>query len=104
IAATEPKEFVVDLAAPVVVGGATVAIVSVGGSQLAPESTRSGLEVLTSHAGALRRAMDAGARSARLVNTDPMTGLGSKSWFVAEGAEAVYDCRLGQEAAALVIL
>jgi hypothetical protein len=38
------------LAAPVVVDDAAVAVVSIGGSALAPESTRECVELLTSHA------------------------------------------------------
>ncbi len=103
LAATEPADFMIDVAAPVVVGGSVVAIVSVGGSQLPHETTRAGVEILAAHASAVRRAVDAAARTMRLANTDPMTGLGSKSWFVAEGAEAVYGCRAAEESAALVV-
>jgi hypothetical protein len=48
--ATEPSAFRCELAAPVVVDDAAVAVVSIGGSALAPESTRECVELLTSHA------------------------------------------------------
>jgi diguanylate cyclase (GGDEF)-like protein len=102
-AATEPAQFAVDVAAPVVVGGSVAALVSVGGSMLPIDATRAGLELMTAHAAALLKSLEASSRVERLKNTDSMTGLGSKSWFVAEGAEALYASRTGGESAALIV-
>jgi diguanylate cyclase (GGDEF)-like protein len=103
LASTEPAGFVVDVASPIVVGGNVAAIVSVGGSTLPLDATRAGLELLIAHVAALLRAHDGAARVERLMNTDSMTGLGSKSWFVAEGAEALYASRSRDSGAALVV-
>jgi diguanylate cyclase (GGDEF)-like protein len=104
LAQTEPPDFSVDVAVPVVVSGAVAAIVSVGGTAVQLDAARGGLELLASHAASLLRALDAAARIERLKNTDEMTGLGSKSWLVAEGAEALYRCRSEDRPAALAVL
>lgn len=102
--ATEPAGFVVDAAAPVVVEGRVAMLVSVGGSAMPADVTMRALEVLARHASTALRAAETAARIARLRDTDAMTGLGSKGWFVAEGAETVYGCRLDERPVALVIV
>jgi diguanylate cyclase (GGDEF)-like protein len=104
LATSEPASFLVDVAAPVVVAGSVVAIVSVGGSTMPVDATRSGLELLAAHAAAVLRGLAASARIERLWSTDELTGLGSKSWFVAEGDEAIYRCRGARRNAALALL
>jgi diguanylate cyclase (GGDEF)-like protein len=104
LAQTEPADFLVEVAVPVVVNGQTAAILSVGGSTLSLDATRGGLELLAAHAASVLRALDAGARIERLKNTDELTGLGSKGWFVAEGSELVYRCRMENRPAAVAIL
>jgi len=104
IEATEPAGFVVDAAVPVVVEGRVAAVVSVGGSTMSADVTMRGLEVLARHASTALRAIEGAARLGRLRDTDPMTGLGSKGWFVAEGAETVYGCRLDERPVSLVII
>jgi diguanylate cyclase (GGDEF)-like protein len=104
LAQTEPPEFLVEVAVPVVVSGNVAAILSVGGSTIPLDATRGGLELLAAHAASLFRSLDAAARIERLKNTDEMTGLGSKGWFVAEGSEVIYRCRLEDRPAALCVL
>jgi diguanylate cyclase (GGDEF)-like protein len=104
VAATEPAGFVVDAAAPIVVAGRVAALVSVGGSAMPADVTVRALDVLARHASTALRAIETAARIARLRDTDSMTGLGSKGWFVAEGAETVYTCRLDERPVALVIV
>jgi diguanylate cyclase (GGDEF)-like protein len=104
VEATEPAGFVVDAAAPVVVDERVVAILSVGGSAMPADVTMRALDVLARHASTALRAAESAARLGRLRDTDPMTGLGSKGWFVAEGAEAVYGCRLDERPVSLVIV
>lgn len=104
LAQSEPNGFLVEVAVPVVVGGSVAAILVAGGSTLSLDATRGGLELLAAHAAAALRAIDVTARIERLKNSDEMTGLGSKGWFVAEGAEEVYRRRTDSRPAALVIL
>ena len=104
VAYSEPAEFLVDVAVPVVVGAEVAAIVALGGSTLPLDTTRSGLELLAAYAAAHVRGIDAGARVDRLLNTDPMTGLGSKGWLVAEGSEALFRCRNDGVPAALAVI
>ncbi len=101
---SEPAGFLVEVAVPVVVQGGVAAILAAGGSTLSLDATRGGLELLATHAAAVLRAIDVAARIERLKNSDEMTGLGSKGWFVAEGAEEVYRRRTDSRPAGLVIL
>jgi diguanylate cyclase (GGDEF)-like protein len=71
---------------------------------MSADVTMRGLEVLARHASTALRAIESAARLGRLRDTDPMTGLGSKGWFVAEGAETVYGCRLDERPVSLVII
>lgn len=103
IAATEPDGFLIDAAAPIVLGDSVLALVSLGSPSMSPEAARAGLEMLTTHAVAVLRALDAAVRVERLHNTDAMTGLGSKSWFVAEGGESLYKFRTQGHPSALVV-
>jgi len=103
LAATEPAGFLIDAAVPVIAGNSVAAIVAVGGASMSIDATRAGLEMLAAHAGSVLRAIEAGFRIERLRNTDAMTGLGSKSWFVAEGAEILYKGRTDATPSALVL-
>src|SRR5262245_31022333 len=104
VTSTEPEGFVVDAAVPVVVDERVAAVLSVGGSSMPADVTMRALEVLARHASTALRGIESAARLGRLRDTDPMTGLGSKGWFVAEGAETVYGCRLDERPVSLVIL
>jgi hypothetical protein len=62
VEATEPSAFMVEVAAPVVVGDAAALIVAVGGSALPYDVTRARLESLTTHAAALLRGLESSRR------------------------------------------
>ena len=81
VAYSEPAEFLVDVAVPVVVGAEVAAIVALGGSTLPLDTTRSGLELLAAYAAAHVRGIDAGARVDRLLNTVTDTKVRVKTEF-----------------------
>ena len=90
---TEPREFVVDLAVPLIVGDRVVGAATVGRCRLAAESARSMVAAIAEQAGACLRLLDVRDRVARLENEDEVTGLANRNWFSAQASESLFRNR-----------
>ncbi len=100
---SEPRDFRIDVAAPVVVNDTTVAVVTVGVPNLPLEATRSVLELLTEYAAAVVRRLDARELAVRLENCDELTGLNNRSWFNAQAAELLFQMRDTEQPIATIL-
>ncbi|MCG3133034.1 MAG: hypothetical protein HMLKMBBP_00120 [Planctomycetes bacterium] len=104
VAATEPAEFRVDVAAPVMSGTRVVAVLTCGAPTQPMHSASAAMRILAEHAAVVLRGIDARDRAARLESEDPITGLGSRSHFQSGAGEAIYAQRCAGGRGALVML
>lgn len=91
--ADEPRGFVVDLVVPIVVGPDVAGVLSIGAPGASNDVARAFAECACAMTSAVLARMDARDLAQRLEDSDDLTGLGNRRWFLAQASETLYRNR-----------
>jgi len=91
--ADEPRGFIVDLAVPVLVGDDVAGVFSIGRASVPDETVLAFAKCAAAMMSSALRCMDARDLAKRIEDSDDLTGLGNRRWFLAQAAETLYRNR-----------
>ncbi len=89
----EPRGFIVDLAVPILVGDDVAGVFSIGQASIPDETVLAFAQCAAAMMSSVLRCMDARDLAKRLEDSDDLTGLGNRRWFLAQAAETLYRNR-----------